>query len=545
MSKAKSRGFVGKIKWSVIFLAVFLLHFLLVQNKFLSWSEIFDGRMIMNFDYGLHYYDVIKGVEFLNENGDLNGYDEAFFGGYEKGIVDDLSSKGWIIFTWVFSFLGIGAAYKLFIYLSLLAMPVLFALALRTVEVRREIILLGFVLAILYQNTAKIGNFLWVGMITFPLAIYFSMLGVVVLKRFFYDIDKSEAHRHIVLFTLLAALTFYVHILGVILLVVPAVILYLLHFKQLKPEHQTGFWLATVTVFLASSLWLWPFLTKSYLALNELKAHFFQTPGWQQSLQDTFYLWLPGDLHPLNLRVLIIVTTLIALIYFFRANKRSFWFSVLVLGFFIVLTHIPIPLLKSIQPYRFQVVVYLWGLAISLMALNRSLQNCTDKQLKLRLLVAHVVTGIVVAVLALSFFVVPFRNAISNYRILYTDVPPALASTIDYFKDKKVEGRILFEVEHSADAVLFQLKTGYKMIGGPYRYAFWGHAEANFTEEAIFGQPIEKVTDAKWQEMIKKYELQYVVCYSNKSCAVLEEKAAIWEKVCDLDERKIFQSKTK
>lgn len=526
MSKVKDKK---RFFWGFLFACAFLLHFFVVQNKFLSLEEVFDDGIIMNYDYGLHYYDVVKGVEFLNQNHSFHGYDSAFFGGYEKGVNDDLSAKFWILFVWIFSFLGVMTAYKLFVYLTLLIMPCLFARAFKAWRARREVVLAAFLLAILYQNTFKMGNFLWVGMITFPLAAYLSILCIALLKRFFEDRQLF----YWLAFTILAALSFYVHVLAVVSIGVPALLLYFQNFKKIVVKDHLLLCCAAALIFAANLPWLWPLLSGRSGNLGGSVTKFFQSPAWQDMWREIFYVWLPQSFHHLNLRIFLLIGAIVSLFFLCKKYRKSFYLHGGVIAVFAIITYLPLPQLAYIQPYRFQVVLDLWCLVTILLSVN--LVPPTKKlQLKMSSFSALIAVFIVV-----SFLFAPLKNILANERILSTEINPALASTISYFDNIQTDDRVLFEVEHSADAVFFHLKTGLEMIGGPYRYAFWGNTEANFTEDAIFGVDINNVDDAKWLEMIAKYNLEYAVCYSEKSCSALE-KTKVWQQVADYGERKVF-----
>jgi len=482
-----------------LFLIVFAAHLLLVHGKFLSPAEIFDGRPIVNYDYGLHYYDVLKGVDFLNEKFSFTGYDTAFMGGYLKGFIDDASSKLWILFVWIFQWLGVLSAYKLFVYLTIVSMPLLFFAALKVWGFSLLPAISGMALAILYQNTFKLGNFLWVGMITFPLAVYLSFLCMALLKRYF----SRGCHTLLAIFTVMAAIAFYSHILAAILIGAVALILYSMHFKKLTKKQHIYFALSPLIVVLVNTPWVLPFLRGLDMKDAALSVNFFQSPGFSQSMKEIFWPFL-DTFHSFNIRGALFVLGFFSLIILWKKKRKAAVFITASFAAFSFITYSGLSFLREIQPYRFLIV----GDLLLIFAIVYVLRIFELKKTMLALIIA--------VLLSLQVFPSTFKTG----RILANDFGGDHEALVEYFKDLDLKGRVLFEVEHASDAIFFHLETGYEMIGGPYRYMVLRDGGANFTEESLFGSRLNDVSESIFYEGLEKYNIKAIVCHSEKACKV-------------------------
>ena len=237
---------------------VFLLH-LIALFLFFPPSELLHSEPVLNVDYSVHTYRVHVYREALHTSGTPWGYDPDISAGATMDPAHDAGAKPMQVLGVLLPWLSAGQVVKLFLYLSVLSLPIWILLACRLLSVPNDdqVWTLLAVITPLWL-VGRVFNMMSLGLVSFLAASYISVFVVAVFLVF---LARPGLKTYAGL-SLAAALVFLLHVLG------PVVILPVLASFAFLPGAAT--W---TTRFLLTSVPGVAFVLNSFWAVPMLIAH--------------------------------------------------------------------------------------------------------------------------------------------------------------------------------------------------------------------------------------------------------------------------------
>ncbi|MEM9452835.1 MAG: hypothetical protein AAGF11_01565 [Myxococcota bacterium] len=306
------------------------------------------------FDFDTHISQVWRVLEGLRGWGRPWVYDVQHLAGYPNGTIFDADNKGWELWTYALSSLGVpqGLAFNLFTVLAhLLVAPVVYASA-RLFGLARRASLLAAALGVLYWYFDSWNHWEWfVGMVAYAFAGYLFLLPLAAFYRWIQD----RRWRHAVLAAITMAAAHLVHPYTFFILVVPMGTLYLMRARELsRREHAVVWSIAGVTV-LANAYWLLNALSFWHYILD---SSFFADPTLDSLVWDLFGLL--GDPaaqgvigNRTGIRLTLVAGGIAGLWALARRGDDRAWPLALGLAFLLALTYLGgYTFFANIQPRR-------------------------------------------------------------------------------------------------------------------------------------------------------------------------------------------------
>ena len=232
----------------------------------LLWSD----TPIAGGDFDTHVAQTWRVLEGLRGWGRSWVYDVQHLAGYPNGTIFDADNKGWTIFTWAMSGLGMsdGRAFNLFVICShLLVAPVVYVSA-RLFGLSHKGALLSAGLAVLLWFYDSWQHWEWyIGMVAYAFASYWALLPLAAFYRWCHERKAWQA----ALAGVTLALAHLLHPYSFFILALPMGALYVRHFASLrKVEHATVWGMAVLTIavnawWIAVALSFWHYVLDSSL----------------------------------------------------------------------------------------------------------------------------------------------------------------------------------------------------------------------------------------------------------------------------------------
>lgn len=208
------------------------------------------------FDFDTHVSQVWRVLEGLRGWGQPWVYDVQHLAGYPNGTIFDADNKGWELWTYALTSLGVpdGLAFNLFVVAAhLLVAPVVYASA-RLFELRRPYALLAAGFAGLYWAFDSWNHWEWfVGMVAYAIAGYLFLLPLSA----FYRWTRERRPWQAIVCALSMALAHQVHPYTFFILVAPMAALYLRHARELSRREHGVVWGIVAFTVLVNGWWLW------------------------------------------------------------------------------------------------------------------------------------------------------------------------------------------------------------------------------------------------------------------------------------------------
>jgi uncharacterized membrane protein len=223
---------------------------------------------ITGVDFETHVGQTWRFIEAMDGWGHGWMYDPRLLAGYLHGVIFDADNKGWQVWTWLLSRLGVpaGLGFNLFVVLAHLGvLPVVYAAA-RLFELSRRAALIAAALASLLWFFDSFAHWCWwIGMVAYALAGYLSLLPLALFYRWLRDRRAWQA----VAAGLALGLAHLVHPYTFVVLVAPMLALYLRERRRLDARGHlavaamVGFTLAVNGWWLLSAARFWHYILDS------------------------------------------------------------------------------------------------------------------------------------------------------------------------------------------------------------------------------------------------------------------------------------------
>lgn len=487
---------------------------------------------ITGVDFETHVGQTWRFIEAVDGWGHGWMYDPRLLAGYLHGVIFDADNKGWEVWTWLLSHLGVSAgfAFNLFAALAHLAvLPVAYATA-RLFELSRRAALLAAGLASALWFFDSFSHWCWwIGMVAYAFCGYLSLLPLALFYRWLRDRRSWQA----VAAGLSLGVAHLVHPYTFFVLVVPMLALWLRDIRRLGARGHlavaamVAFTLALNGWWLASAARFWHYI---------LDSGFFGQSGPQWLVADYLGLLLDTATSGLlgtrtGFRFLALGAALIGLWRWGRARDPRTLPLATAIAAMAVLAYMSgyIWLFKQIQPYR-----HVLPLAfLSVIPAAAALESLRPRELWSSLAPPARVLVVVLALPAVQLLlrdvlyftpahlptVAPLYSgenvlltasgypAHPDYRLFparpeHADVPKWVREVDD--------GQSRFLVEEPAIGERIHWQTDAQIIGG-FRFRNLAHSMANLYRRHKFGV----AGDDQLRTYFETYAVRWVIVTSN------------------------------
>jgi len=495
--------------------------------------EWLNANPIVDRDYAFDFYNAHALVQCLKLSGHTWGYDPFWYAGYPIGVLIDVNNIGASIFCFLFSWLDIARAYKLFVFLLYLAVPLLAYPASRALGAGRAASAAAMALTFLCWNTyEEMVNYQSYGMFSF---LFSAAAGVFVFACYVYFERKKTLAAFLPLVAC-ALLYFPVHILGFLHAGLPMAVFFLFRIRSSR-RFLAGSVLLVFLIFLLNWYWFGPVL--HFREWADDSSHHLQPDvadlGKDFAMNTWFsfvvifgfaglYLWAKEGRKPLAVTLVIV-----ALIYLF-------------LGYFGSLADS----LNSLQPKRFKVLAAFFlapaaGFAILRWAQTVAMLFRRNVARPERLL------AVLLALPILALLARPWPRDLGGQEITLFDFVPhkpysistAIPSqTLEIAKwinnntqpndrilieDTELKGRTRYEVRDNARPLLAWLVKDRTFIG---RYDPPGvslYTATNFINGQLIKVALAALAQKDFEKFLRLYDIQWIMSFDKQTIEVLSK----------------------
>ena len=498
---------------------------------FLKPGDIFSSAPIYTDDYSMHLSQCISTKRFFTSFGKCWGYDPFFLAGLPRGALVNADNKAWELLFSALSPLSEGLAFKAYLILFLLTYPLFLYGAARNFNLSRGVSVLASALGVLFFHLSIAIDLVSWGMLSYVFVCYLS----VYLLSLFYKLFEDFTWKRYCIVVLLSSITFLMHILSPISLVVPFLILYAGSFTKLSFSRHMALVLMAIIILLVNSFWLIPIL------------QFFQDKTIRPE-NYTFTLQIDNPLEPLNvylrqqqsilyrkipqlnntfIETIVLLFGIGGFYYMWKARSTKLMFSILggaLFLFAIAYYGSHTNFFPQLQPQRFTIPLNIFLIipaSICLFLIFQSLLAGKSKP------VACFIIALVF-VLLVGPVAKPLK-AIYNYNLyrLSCDFPKPLTELLNWMQDNTSrEGRILIEDSESDTGhqfygahfpALFPEYVQREYLCGPRPLYPIKHSYASFTSGVLFEKEVNDYSLQELMQMFDLYNVKWIICWSQES----------------------------
>ena len=227
--------------------------------------ELWDNFPIINSDYLLHYYQADTARHFIRISGRTWGYDPHLMAGYPANTIYDIGYKLCELFVALFSFLGTGRAYSLFIFLTFIIPPLLIYGAGRKFDLSPPQSLTAALLAVIFWHldhnmngiSSPLEGLLGWGMFTFAFGCFLSVFVIAVFYRYSREGRKGDLALLFICGPLLPLL----HLFSVPIVALPIAVIFLYYLRRRPRKYPVIFLLWIFWILACNIFWIIPFLS--------------------------------------------------------------------------------------------------------------------------------------------------------------------------------------------------------------------------------------------------------------------------------------------
>jgi hypothetical protein len=505
-----------------------LLVLLLVQGWMTStlygpdpWESLLDDEPILSGRHPLHLYHGYLGARALCERGTLSCYDPSFHAGYPKTPVFDSGSRPAELVLALSGGRFSPAAYKIGLAVFCLLAPLLLFLAARGVGLSRGVAVLATALGLLVWWSRYGREAIEAGDSDLLLATLMALAQAGMLIRY---------HHHPCPLSLLGVVltgwcAWFAHPLLLVLLLPFFLIFYLSAGIRHRLVWHVPLMIGLLVAVAANSFWLTDWVTNWWIRVPPrleapLLAHLSVRAFWEAPL------W--GDGLDKALACLLLLAGAAGVAIHYRAGRRAAarLLGLSGLGFFLIaLAGTAWELLGRLGGCQFLVPALLYAAlpaAHTLAAVLEGLRRWSGS------LVAPVL--VLAAVPALVWLAVPeqaldWGRSLAEGQPLDVGLGEERSALIDAVKEQTTEqARILWEDHRgprrgSRWTALLPVLTERAFVGGLDAEAGIEHATGALVDHHLAGRPLAEWTDAELEVYCRKYNIGWVVCWSDDARA--------------------------
>lgn len=508
---------------------IFAVHALGLALLFRPLRGLFDGKPLIDQDWGLHFHHLRALETFWAQDRALTGYNPFFMAGYPSNTIQDLSIKFFEVAALALSALTLSTVqwFKLTAFLSMASVPIVLYFAARNLfyadESKTQIALSAALLGTIYWWNSLPREMFFYGMIGFPMAAYVSVWGVSLLYRVAHDTRIiSPAHFGWLAFALIIL---PLHIQSPLIFLPPLLALLVVEPKLVKRNLLIWLFGAGVLSLLANAIWLAPAITHRgddvSLAIVEQLPLFVST-DWLTFISDYigthgYWTFRPTWLEK-GLRLAVLILGVIGVRKLIRSEQRSLgvilaWslIGLFLLSYFGAF----IPALGAWQPLRFKIPCDLFLIVGAAYAIGRPLQS--------RDVTKPWIISLLLGGAALTFALNVAQSESSGRLQLRSQLNSDSQRIIEWItRQAPAEGRVLFE--ESGDETGFvhdgvylsnfvALGSGRQLIGGPINLYNDRHHFADFHSGKLFKRDIGAFSDAELQNYLSLYNIGAIAAF--------------------------------
>jgi hypothetical protein len=496
---------------------VFCAH-LVATLFFFPPGDVLNGRPVLTLDHSLHYYQAERARDVFGERMRCWAYDPYFMAGYPGGAVFDVDSKGVELWCALLRPLSTARAYKLFILLGYLLLPLSIYAGSRRLGFGFEESIFGVLLLLAWWHWGRpyAGDFRFAGMFSYLIVMHLSFYVAGSFRSFL----RGEGGWP---FFVAGPLAFLIHPTAAVLLPAPLVALVIAR-RRIDRRLVGGSVLWCLLVIAVNLLWIIQLLR--YINIKVPSETFFQVAGPVEMFR-LLLKW--GNLPALALAVLAVA----GIAAMTRDRRGAIAAAPLSGSVFLVLIStfgIYLPLLDQMEPGRFIVPAFVFmaplagaGFLVLLRLCGGALRNVYRPE---RLGVFPVYALLVC---------IPFLGMLSArafYRhTVSTTFTPEVKQLLDVLiNNTDTSGRLMIEdgpAWYYGDSFIVSivpLYTGVEQIGGPYPFAFIRHNFSNFSYCRAFDSSLQEMEAAAFRQYVDMYNIHWIVTASQECRESVAEK---------------------
>ncbi|MBI4435976.1 MAG: hypothetical protein HY590_00960 [Candidatus Omnitrophica bacterium] len=540
-----------------LFVLFYALHLFGILG-FVSFFEWGSGRPLLTDDYAFRSSSLYDARILFKTSRTLWGYSPYHLAGYPYYPFAISSSKGEQVLSLLFPFADAAELLKLYILIGLLTFPFWIMAATKALKLRSSSIAIAGILGMLFfWKIPNISSVRW-GSISYILACPPALLALVTLLHFL----EARTLRSFFLFCLWGAFALLIHTVTFSILFPPAVMLLLCALKR-KPRGIPLLGGLGLFVTVAANLfWILPYFHYRSFLHTALSGAFLEKPP-------TLSAWY---LHQDASRILLLMLGLWGTGRWFRRKFNAavpFAVGIALLFSFMFFLKGPTALLLQRHRYDWPLSLFLSVPASALIAEKGSqffdlLRRQGKKVISLDLQKASLLLfyGIILLGLLQSIATDKNRYTFCVKRLFLKEKNFASSSPLTTSmrpleldrllawvqKNRGQEGRLLMEDSDHPHHVywgthlpaIVPLLTGREVITPPTPEVPSQLLLMGFTDGRLLGKPIEQLSSAAFREYVDRYNIRWVICFSQMakkylrhlSPSYLKEEALIGPFAC-------------
>ena len=497
-------------------------------------AELTTSVPVFHVDHAYHWYQV-EVARSLAAHGAVIGYDPHFGAGYLAGIHFNGSAKGpAALGVLLLPFASTTVAYKLYLFLATLLTPICVPLAAHWLRFPRSAVAAAAALGMLLWWVSSVRWYYATGMAGHVVGSYLALPYGAFVFRYLTESTSRSVPVALVLAGAVGFLIYPLFPIPVASVVIPLAVAF-------RSEIGAG---RAVSAFVAVPLlsaipnlpWLLPTITivQPYMAsVTYLQASDISI-AWNEALGR-----FVGAARGARLYTVLWFAALWACVP--RHEPRAKRIAVALAagaGALILLsaTGASLPVLAQVQPNRFSASAYIVLALPASYGLVLAFRRLATPGWR-RWIAGGSVTIFVLA--AFFFLVWELPREVSSADIPHHGArPPEVRGLGDKSKwmlnwlktETTPDARILFETHHGSVVFdrselsgYFALSAGREFVGGPFPHLFY----AGFTDGALFGADIDSLAPRHLTELLRRYNIGWIVAFSEKSKRSLDASPSV------------------
>lgn len=478
----------------IIFL-FFLIYLADTTSKFFD-SCCLNSPIIQD-DYAFHFVDAVESASYFKAHYRIWGYNPYYLAGYPSGIFLAIDNHWALLFMFVLGgLLPPALVFNLSIFFSYLILPLLVICTAKNFKMGKTGSLFFFILSIfLISGFPEARAFFINGSYAFVMATYLSFY---ILSLLFKYLNQKNLWN-LSMLTIIGSFAFFIHPLSSVISLVLGLPFFVLYFNKIRLKDIYRLIISALIIFLASFLWISPWIRFSRLLLPHGWAAYHET--YPRLILDTLLKNWP-------------FTVLLALFLFFvwkPYKSKSHKFAGAIFGSYLIFfifsffgTQIG---LSDIQPDRFIIPLALLSVfSISLIAESQMMNRNTLFLLFFSLCL----------ILLLSY---PPEKFVCGYQKF-----PEAEKILDFIKTN-ISGKARLHVEDSEKhpyffshftAMIPQL-TSKEILAGPFILPPTKFRFTQYADERLFGKNLDDISYDELDKYLELYNVKYFLVFSESA----------------------------